>query len=110
MLGIPTYIGSLSRTLTNVDARRSAKDTILTDPRFAGHAEHAKNPMAALLYNIALEGFEDESIGNANWWQVRLGRWLIEGDEDGFLNAIRFKSAQQASDYITENGEEMEAE
>lgn len=78
----------------NLEARREAREAVSGPGKFEG-----ETPMTAILYSLSLSGFADDSESDdGGFWADRIGRYVIEGDPQGFVTSVRFASESEAID------------
>jgi len=79
-----------------MEQRREARDAVRHPGRFEG-----QSPMVPLLYDLSLNGIEDDwdsfgEDGYVDYW-YQLGRWTVHVNDQGFISGVRHKSREDAS-------------
>ena len=90
-----------------LEQRREARETVARPGKF----EH-ESPMVPILWDLCLDGFEDDSAGDATdgiGFMARIGRWILFLDTDGFVTGRRLRTVAPAEAEIESFRESSES-
>lgn len=89
--------------MISLDCRREARDAVRHMGKFEG-----ESPLTPILWQMYLDGATDEDCGHI----IRIGRWTLTQDDQGFVYGMRHATADDAEDFVADceacHAEEME--
>lgn len=84
----------MNKELFGLEARRNAREEVAHPGKFEG-----QGPMTVILYMAVMdESWSDASYSNETNWMERVGKYLLCGDDHGFVWSVRCKDEAGAID------------